>query len=347
MWAARSRDAVVPRGAPRGRRPLLVLLHWRGGSPDRLLSGRLFAALARLGPRAPAVAAAERRRQQLLPRPPRAAAGRSTSCARRSRPRCAGSAPTRGGWPSAAPRWAASARSTSPGCGPGASAPWAALAGDLRLRARHDGGLVRRRRADFAAGTTCCPSIRPTAARRSGSTWARGTASAPRTCGWRASWACTAARLARRARQPLLARAHGRLSELLRGRSGALLSRLAAAVRSRSVSASTLGGRANGTRNRSDRHDRGGGRLRRRRLAEGQGAGGRRAHGGRASPLRQARRGPAPLRPRRVDRDGEQVVLDRHRRALGAVPQPPRGRAAAPPPTSTPRRTRACPTTSR
>ena len=45
---------VVPRGGSRGR-PLLVLLHWRGGSPDRLLSGRLFAALARLGPRAPAI----------------------------------------------------------------------------------------------------------------------------------------------------------------------------------------------------------------------------------------------------------------------------------------------------
>lgn len=45
---------VVPRGGSRGR-PLLVLLHWRGGSPDRLLSNQLFAALARLGPRAPAI----------------------------------------------------------------------------------------------------------------------------------------------------------------------------------------------------------------------------------------------------------------------------------------------------
>jgi S-formylglutathione hydrolase FrmB len=45
---------VVPRGGSRGR-PLLVLLHWRGGSPDRLLSAQLFAALARLGPRAPAI----------------------------------------------------------------------------------------------------------------------------------------------------------------------------------------------------------------------------------------------------------------------------------------------------
>jgi S-formylglutathione hydrolase FrmB len=48
--------AVIPHGAPpRGRRPLLVLLHWRGGSPDMLLSNELFAALARLGSRAPVV----------------------------------------------------------------------------------------------------------------------------------------------------------------------------------------------------------------------------------------------------------------------------------------------------
>jgi S-formylglutathione hydrolase FrmB len=48
--------AVVPRNAPpRGRRPLLVLLHWRGGSPDMLLSGELFAGLAKLGSRAPVV----------------------------------------------------------------------------------------------------------------------------------------------------------------------------------------------------------------------------------------------------------------------------------------------------
>jgi S-formylglutathione hydrolase FrmB len=45
--------AVEPRGG--GRRPLLVLLHWRGGSPDRLLSNELFAALAQLDSRAPAV----------------------------------------------------------------------------------------------------------------------------------------------------------------------------------------------------------------------------------------------------------------------------------------------------
>jgi S-formylglutathione hydrolase FrmB len=48
--------AVIPRdAAPRGRRPLLVLLHWRGGSPDALVSGALLAGLARLGPRAPVV----------------------------------------------------------------------------------------------------------------------------------------------------------------------------------------------------------------------------------------------------------------------------------------------------
>ncbi len=43
---------VAPRGGSRGR-PLLVLLHWRGGSPDALLSNQLYAALARLGDRAP------------------------------------------------------------------------------------------------------------------------------------------------------------------------------------------------------------------------------------------------------------------------------------------------------
>jgi S-formylglutathione hydrolase FrmB len=48
--------AVIPRGAAGGpRRPLLVLLHWRGGSPDMLLSNELLAALARLGRRAPIV----------------------------------------------------------------------------------------------------------------------------------------------------------------------------------------------------------------------------------------------------------------------------------------------------
>jgi S-formylglutathione hydrolase FrmB len=48
--------AVIPRGAAaRGGRPLLVLLHWRGGRPDMLLSNELFAGLARLGSRAPVV----------------------------------------------------------------------------------------------------------------------------------------------------------------------------------------------------------------------------------------------------------------------------------------------------
>jgi S-formylglutathione hydrolase FrmB len=45
---------IKPRGGSAGR-PLLVLLHWRGGSPDRLLSNQLFAALSRLGDRAPAI----------------------------------------------------------------------------------------------------------------------------------------------------------------------------------------------------------------------------------------------------------------------------------------------------
>jgi poly(3-hydroxybutyrate) depolymerase len=46
--------AVVPRGGASGR-PLLVLLHWRGGRPDWLLSNQLFAGLAALGSRAPVV----------------------------------------------------------------------------------------------------------------------------------------------------------------------------------------------------------------------------------------------------------------------------------------------------
>ena len=47
---------MIPRAAgPRGTRPLLVLLHWRGGTPDMLLSNELFAGLARLGRRAPVV----------------------------------------------------------------------------------------------------------------------------------------------------------------------------------------------------------------------------------------------------------------------------------------------------
>src|SRR4051812_29626354 len=44
---------VIPRHvAPRARRPLLVLLPWRGGRPDMLLSNELFSGLARLGSRA-------------------------------------------------------------------------------------------------------------------------------------------------------------------------------------------------------------------------------------------------------------------------------------------------------
>jgi len=44
---------VVPKGG--GRRPLLVLLHGRGGSPDGMLHQELFDALRDLGDRAPAV----------------------------------------------------------------------------------------------------------------------------------------------------------------------------------------------------------------------------------------------------------------------------------------------------
>ena len=46
--------AVIPRGGSTGR-PLLVLLHWRGGRPDSLLSNQLLAGLAALGRRAPVV----------------------------------------------------------------------------------------------------------------------------------------------------------------------------------------------------------------------------------------------------------------------------------------------------
>jgi S-formylglutathione hydrolase FrmB len=46
---------IPPETPPRGRRPLLVLLHWRGGTPDMLLSNELFAGLAKLGSRAPLV----------------------------------------------------------------------------------------------------------------------------------------------------------------------------------------------------------------------------------------------------------------------------------------------------
>jgi S-formylglutathione hydrolase FrmB len=45
---------VLPAGAPRGR-PLLVLLHGRGGDGRDFLSPQLFAELARLGRRAPVV----------------------------------------------------------------------------------------------------------------------------------------------------------------------------------------------------------------------------------------------------------------------------------------------------
>ena len=46
--------AVIP-GGPHRRRGLLVLLHGRGSSPAMWLSDPLFAELARLGPRAPAL----------------------------------------------------------------------------------------------------------------------------------------------------------------------------------------------------------------------------------------------------------------------------------------------------
>jgi S-formylglutathione hydrolase FrmB len=47
--------AVVPAGGGNGRRPLLVFLHGKGGDENSELDDAMFAALARLGPRAPDV----------------------------------------------------------------------------------------------------------------------------------------------------------------------------------------------------------------------------------------------------------------------------------------------------
>ena len=44
---------VVPAGQASGRRPLLVFLHGKGGEEESNLNSEMFAALARLGPRAP------------------------------------------------------------------------------------------------------------------------------------------------------------------------------------------------------------------------------------------------------------------------------------------------------
>src|SRR5436190_841177 len=50
--------AVVPAGLAAGeKRPLLVFLHGRSGSPGSLLSAEFFSGLARLGGRAPVVVA--------------------------------------------------------------------------------------------------------------------------------------------------------------------------------------------------------------------------------------------------------------------------------------------------
>lgn len=45
--------AVLPAGNPAGRRPLLVFLHGKGENQDSNLNDAMFAALARLGARAP------------------------------------------------------------------------------------------------------------------------------------------------------------------------------------------------------------------------------------------------------------------------------------------------------
>ncbi len=47
--------AVIPSGSSSGPRPLLVFLHGKGEDEDSNLSGEMFAALARLGSRAPLV----------------------------------------------------------------------------------------------------------------------------------------------------------------------------------------------------------------------------------------------------------------------------------------------------
>jgi predicted esterase len=47
--------AIVPSGAAPGRRPLLVFLHGRGGKPGDFFSAEFYAALERLGPKAPIV----------------------------------------------------------------------------------------------------------------------------------------------------------------------------------------------------------------------------------------------------------------------------------------------------
>ncbi|HEU4656721.1 MAG TPA: alpha/beta hydrolase-fold protein [Capillimicrobium sp.] len=55
--ATRPLTAVVPAGVDDGeRRPLLIFLHGRGGSPDDNLSDELFRALEQLGDRAPVIA---------------------------------------------------------------------------------------------------------------------------------------------------------------------------------------------------------------------------------------------------------------------------------------------------
>jgi poly(3-hydroxybutyrate) depolymerase len=51
-----SEEAVVPASGGAGR-PLLVMLHGRGGSPHSVVGNRLFAALQALGPKAPDIIA--------------------------------------------------------------------------------------------------------------------------------------------------------------------------------------------------------------------------------------------------------------------------------------------------
>jgi poly(3-hydroxybutyrate) depolymerase len=113
---------VVPPGSDGARRPLLVFLHGKGGNEDSELNSAFFAALAKLGPRAPDV---------LFPD-----GGDDSYWHDR----------TSGNW--AASRWEASARTTSRGCTRAASAPLADT--PLRCGAR----APKRRKAHSTAAKT-------------------------------------------------------------------------------------------------------------------------------------------------------------------------------------------------
>ncbi len=227
---------VVPAGRAGGRRPLLVFLHGKGEDQDSHLDDAMFAALARSGRARPTSSS-----PTAAPTP----TGTTEPAARWGTyvtdevipPACAACTPTRSGWRSAASRWAASARSTSPGCIRGGSAPSGATPRRCgrrgptapRRSVRRCGGLrPPRRRSAPPARTT------PTGQRRSGSTPGptipfRATdaelAAELRAHGHRVASAC----LARRPRRRLLAAPLGQLPGLLREGAGGLSPDLRAA----------------------------------------------------------------------------------------------------------------------